>query len=78
MKGTKYRYNQKKFAEGMNGDEDLEHKILMKGNSFNFNQKPADHKLFAAGMSGDENLDSEITMKGQRYNYGQRPEMGTC
>lgn len=40
----------------MGGDEDLAQEILMKGQKFQYKQKPSDSKLFAVGMHGDEYL----------------------
>ena len=56
----------------MNGDEDLGEDILMKGEKFHYNQRPADHKLFATGMNGDEDLGEDIIMKGEPYHYVQK------
>lgn len=43
MKGEKFHYNsvnqQKLFAVGLNGDEDLGQDITMKGQKFHYNQK---------------------------------------
>jgi len=44
MKGEPYHYNQrpanqKLFATGMNGDEDLGEDIIMKGEPYHYHQK---------------------------------------
>jgi len=58
----------------MNGDEDLNQDITMKGKEFHYNQAPEDHKLFATGMNGDKDLNQDITMKGKEFHYNQAPE----
>ena len=59
MKGEKFHYNQKNqqklFAVGFNGDEDLGQDITMKGEKFHYNQKNQ-KKQFAVGLNGDEDL----------------------
>ena len=59
MKGEKFHYNQenqqKLFAVGLNGDEDLGQDITMKGEKFHYNQENQ-QKLFAVGLNGDEDL----------------------
>ena len=39
MKGQKFHYAQKQFAEGMKGDEDLGEDITMKGQKFHYAQQ---------------------------------------
>merc|ERR1711981_465259 len=65
--------NSELFATGMNGDEDLNSDITMKGEPFHYAQKPARKALFATGMNGDEDLNSDITMKGEPFHYAQKP-----
>merc|ERR1712227_311339 len=60
------------FATGMNGDEDLGEDIIMKGEPYHYNQRPASKKLFATGMNGDEDLGEDIIMKGEPYHYNQK------
>merc|ERR1711924_373251 len=66
--------NHELFATGMNGDEDFGEDIIMKGEPYHYNQKPADKKLtqFATGMNGDEDLGEDIIMKGEPYHYNQK------
>ena len=58
----------KKFATGMNGDEDLGQDIIMKGDKFHYNQNMVQ---FATGMNGDEDLGQDILMKGDKFHYNQ-------
>merc|ERR1711934_997113 len=79
MKGKPFHYDQKPandklFATGMNGDEDLGEDIIMKGKPFHYDQKPANDKLFATGMNGDEGLGEDIIMKGQPFHYNQQDD----
>merc|ERR1711937_91018 len=60
------------FATGMNGDEDLGEDIIMKGEPYHYQQRPASKKLFATGMNGDEDLGDDIIMKGEPYHYNQK------
>ena len=63
------------FATGMNGDEDLNEDITMKGDKFHFVQEPTTNsvptKPFAEGMNGDEDLGEDITMKGDKFHFNQ-------
>merc|ERR1719337_203230 len=59
----------------MNGDEDLGEDIIMKGEPYHYNQRPASKKLFATGMNGDEDLGEDIIMKGEPYHYNQRQSL---
>ena len=45
----------KLFATGMNGDEDLGQNIIMKGDKYHYNQEN-NLVQFATGMNGDEDL----------------------
>ena len=56
----------KRFATGMNGDEDLGQDIIMKGDKFHYNQRMSQ---FATGMNGDEDLGQDIIMKGDKFHY---------
>merc|ERR1712166_907960 len=58
------------FATGMNGDEDLNQNIIMKGDKYHYNQDEA-MVQFATGMNGDEDLNQNIIMKGDKYHYNQ-------
>ena len=60
--------NDKLFATGMNGDEDLGQDIIMKGDKFHYDQKMVQ---FATGMNGDEDLGQDIIMKGDKFHYNQ-------
>merc|ERR1712195_397839 len=60
--------NSQLFATGMNGDEDLNQNIIMKGDKYHYNQNMSQ---FATGMNGDEDLNQNIIMKGDKYHYNQ-------
>ena len=60
--------NSQLFAVGMNGDEDLNQTITMKGQKFSYNQRN-----FAEGMKGNEDLGETIRIKDQELRYPKRP-----
>ena len=46
----------------------------MKGEHYQYKQKPTEKTLFATGNNGDEDLGENITMKGEHYQYKQNPQ----
>ena len=65
-----YGQNGRKFASGMDGDEDLgEHHVKMKNEYFDYAQKDQ-QKHFASGMDGDEDLgEHHVKMKNEYFDY---------
>ena len=58
------------FASGMEGTEDLNQDITMKGQKFHYSQSG-----FANGMEGTEDLGEDITMKGNKFHFNQEPSL---